>query len=127
MQLGCSLEELLEALKKYQIIESLADGHFKRADALNVLGTPTNDQIRNFHLSALKSVGQAYDQVNPDDGVFGTLTFNLKQSDIPRFRQKLQELHRQLVAEFENDSGEEAALVNYNFFPITNPKKDSND
>lgn len=124
IQLGCSIDELLEALKKYHIIECLADGRIERKESLDISGDPTNDQIRNFHLSALKSVEQAYDHVNPNDGIFGTLTFNIKQEDIPRFRQKLQEIHRQLVAEFENDCGDEAALVNYNFFPLTSTKKD---
>ncbi len=118
-KLSQPLELLVEKLKTYNILTEEEEGRLSRSQQLVITTTPSQEQIRDFHLSALKMIGQAYDHISPDEGIFGTLTFNMRKEDIAAYRQKLQEMHRQLVAEFEDDDGEESAMVNYNFFPVT--------
>lgn len=120
-QLSMPLSQLVDKLLEYKIIAKDGDKKLRRVNNLSITDVPSEEQIRHFHQNSFNMASRAYDVVSPEDGVFGTLTFNIDRKDISRFREKIQELHRQLVEEFECETGNETTVVNYSFFPITRP------
>jgi len=111
---------VIRLLLKQNILARDAKGRLQCTDPhIHTVGDVPQESIKLYHEGTLDLAARALRAVAVEEREFGSETFVMKKSDMPRAKKFLREIKSEFLKSFEADSGDAIYQLQFQLFPLT--------